>query len=86
MPALITFLSQKHAIVADCETKIGYTFIRKHLCFNALNATGRGFAVRWSPDTPPGGKNDRLAILGDKMLDANLVRKWFNNTTYDKGL
>lgn len=83
MPALHTFSAKKHEILADCETKLGYTFVDKQHCFAALNATG--FRLRWSTDTPPATKNDRLAILGDIMLDTNLARKWFNNTTYDKG-
>ncbi|KAK5936549.1 hypothetical protein PMZ80_011196 [Knufia obscura] len=82
MPALHTFSAKKHEILADCETKLGYTFVDKQHCFAALNATG--FRLRWSTDTPPATKNDRLAILGDIMLDTNLARKWFNNTTYDK--
>lgn len=83
MPTLNAFLSRAHEIIADCETKIGYTFNGKHHCIAGLNATG--FGLRLSTDTPLATKNDRLAILGDIMLDANLARKWFNNTTYDKG-
>lgn len=80
---------RKHEIVSDCETKIGYVFGTKYLGFNALNATGDGstlrFRLQWSLDAPPATKNDRIAILGDIMLNANLALKWHNNTNYDKG-
>jgi hypothetical protein len=64
------------ADIARCEAIIGYVFVKKTLCIEALNAAGGlfhtlGGASRVMP------KNDRLAVYGDAVTASYLCGLWY---------
>lgn len=62
--------------VEQCETIIGYVFMTKTLCGEALNAGGESlYFLGGASLTVP--KNDRLAIYGDSVAASYLCRLWY---------
>lgn len=64
--------------VLRCEGVIGYTFVDKTLCAEALNTAAdemsfynNGITTRQLP------KNDRLAVYGDIVAAAALCSQWY---------
>ncbi|CAI6336215.1 unnamed protein product [Periconia digitata] len=66
--------------IATVTNMFGHIFVRKNLCAEALQMAGPvacvivNDAVSWVP------KNNRLAIVGDAILDTVLCRKWYEGS------
>ncbi|KAF1950641.1 ribonuclease III [Byssothecium circinans] len=67
--------------LALAESILEYTFINKSLGLEALMMAGGGYGqpgvVQYSGSLHFVGKNDRLAILGDRLLAAHLSEGWY---------
>ena len=60
--------------VAEMERIIGYTFNDRHLAVESLYHGG--FPIHFDGDWNMPQRNERLAIMGDNLLDTVLIRKW----------
>ena len=64
--------------VVRCQALVGYTFSNQLLCLEAINTTFR--SLLWQGEHILVDRNNRLAILGDSLLDAHLVKQWLRTT------
>ncbi|KAL1644858.1 hypothetical protein SLS61_008539 [Didymella pomorum] len=60
--------------VAEMERIISYTFNDRHLAVESLYHGG--FPIHFDGDWITPQRNERLAIMGDSLLDTLLIRKW----------
>jgi ribonuclease-3 len=63
-----------------CEALIGHIFTDKLLLLQALNAGG--LPIYYANEYHTVQKNDALAILGDKYMDAVLCRWWWGKSAH----
>ena len=77
MNGLDIYFGQK---VSQCEAIIGYEFVSKRLCAEALNTAADGnalYTVDGTQHRMP--KNTRLAIVGDIVSALHLCRPWYRS-------
>ncbi|KAF5130821.1 Ribonuclease 3 [Metarhizium anisopliae] len=69
-----------------CEVAVGYIFVKRELCAEALNASADGTACYNDGHTMKQlRKNDRLAVYGDTVADSVLCHRWYSQG-YEKGV
>lgn len=69
--------------VGHVEERIGYIFKNKMTCIEALKVTGNISPLHYKGLVETMGCNNRLALLGDRILSLALCEIWFHtgNTT-----
>lgn len=67
------------AKVGRIEGSIGYTFKNKLLCVEALKSTGGYIPLYYKGIVNQVRRNNRLALLGDRILGLALCEIWFHS-------
>jgi len=65
------------ARVGSLENHLGYRFQNKMTCIEALKLSGIEIPFYYSGSIHNVGKNNRLALLGDRVLSLALCEIWF---------
>jgi hypothetical protein len=65
------------ASVGALEERIGYTFKDKMLCIQALKISGTHMSLHFDGTTYATDRNNRLALLGDRVLSLAVCEMWF---------
>jgi hypothetical protein len=65
------------AEVGALEVRLGYTFKNRMTCIEALKNTGPSFPLYFDGTVHNLQKNNRLALLGDRVLSLAVCEIWF---------
>jgi hypothetical protein len=65
------------AEVGALEVRLGYTFKNRMTCIEALKVTGPEFPLYFDGTVHTLQKNNRLALLGDRVLSLAVCEIWF---------
>ncbi|KAF2833248.1 hypothetical protein CC86DRAFT_376454 [Ophiobolus disseminans] len=76
-PPLSHDLLDAAARVGALEVRLGYTFHNKMLCIAALKNTGSLIPLFWDGVIRHTDRNNRLALLGDRILSLVVCEIWF---------
>ncbi|KAF2856280.1 hypothetical protein T440DRAFT_503916 [Plenodomus tracheiphilus IPT5] len=63
--------------VGHVEAHIGYNFKNRLLCIEALKTTGRQWPLYYKGVSEVIGRNNRLALLGDRIIRLALCDMWY---------
>lgn len=65
--------------VGHIEARTGYNFKNKFLCIEALKNTGKNWPLYYKGVVVEIDRNNRLALLGDRVLGLALCEIWFHS-------
>jgi dsRNA-specific ribonuclease len=72
------------ARVGALEPRLGYTFKNRMTCIEALKVTGELHSLYFDGTIHEVGRNNRLALLGDRVLSLAVCEIWFHTEHSNK--
>jgi dsRNA-specific ribonuclease len=77
-PACHHNLLDAAAQVGALEVQLGYTFKNRMTCIQALKVTGTWSPLYFDGTVYSADKNNRLALLGDRVLSLAICEIWYH--------